>query len=382
MYSIRGHGSMIADSVRTNAYAHALQQSVRPDAVVLDIGTGTGAFAMLACQAGARRVYAIEPDNVILLAREIASENGYAERIDFIQGLSSRIKLPEQVNVIVSDLRGVLPLFQHHLPSIIDARRRFLASGGTLIPQRDLLWAAVVQAPDIYGTYVGPWNGNGFGLRMQASQRLATNTWCQKGVRPEQLLTEPKMWATLDYATVETPDVSASLTWKVSRPGSAHGLSVWFDSVLTEGVSFTNAPGAPELIYGSAFFPWSHPVDLAVGDTVSVRLQAKLVGADYVWRWDTRIASENEPALIKADYKQSTFYDTPKSPATLRKRAASHIPKVTEEGQIDQLILTLMDGAASLDEIARRVVDRFPHRFPDWHSALTRVGELSQRYSL
>jgi len=171
------------------------------------------------------------------------------------------------------------------------------------------------------------------------------------------------------------------MTSRPGYPGSGHGLSVWFDSVLTEGVSFTNAPGAPELIYGRAFFPWSHPVDLAVGDTVSVRLQAKLVGADYVWRWDTRIANENEPALVKADYKQSTFFSTPKSPATLRKQAASHRPTVTEEGQIDQLILTLMDGATSLDEIARRVVDRFPARFADRYAALTRVGELSQKYS-
>ena len=372
---------MLADGVRMNAYAHAVQRSVKPGAVVLDIGTGTGIFAMLACQAGARRVYAIEPDNVILLAQKIASENGYAERIEFIQGLSSGIDLPEQVNVIVSDLRGVLPLFRHHLPSIIDARRRFLASGGTLIPQRDLLWAAVVQDPDIYGTYVGPWNGDAFGLRMQASQPLATSTWCKHCVDPEQLLTEPRVWATLDYTTAETPDVSASLTWNVSRPGTGHGLSVWFDSVLTDGVSFTNAPGAPELIYGSAFFPWSHPVELAVGDTVSVRLQAKLVGADYVWRWDTYIASENETGLVKADYRQSTFYNAPKSPATLRKRAASHRPTVTDDGRIDQLILTLMDGATSLDEIARRVVNRFPDRFAHWHAALTRVGELSEKYS-
>jgi protein arginine N-methyltransferase 1 len=382
MYSIAGYGHMIADSVRTKAYAAALQRCVRPGSVVLDIGTGTGLLAMLACQAGARRVYAVEPDDAILLAREIAADNGFAERIEFVHGVSSRIALPERVDVIVSDLRGALPLFQHHLPSIIDARRRFLAPHGTLIPLRDLLCAAVVEAPDIYGSYVGPWNGNGSGLRMQAGHRLATNTWGKASFRPEQLLTEPRVWSTLDYATVEAHDVSAVHTWNVLRPGSGHGLSVWFESVLTEGVGFSNAPGAPRLVYGSAFFPWSRPVDLAPGDTVSVRLQAKLVGADYIWRWSTRVASENEPGLIKADYEQSTFYESPKSPATLRRRAASHIPTVSEEGQIDRHILMLMDGNTPLNDIAAEVVKCFRHRFPDRHSALTRVGELSQRYSL
>src|SRR5207244_7491280 len=162
MYSVFGYGEMMADSIRTKAYADALQWCVKPGCTVLDIGTGAGIFAMLACRLGARRVYAIEPDDVILLAHEIASANGYADRIDFIHGVSNKINLPEQVDVIVSDLRGVLPLFDHHLPSIIDARRRFLAPGGTLIPQQDVLRAAVVDASDVYSSYVAPWNGNGF----------------------------------------------------------------------------------------------------------------------------------------------------------------------------------------------------------------------------
>ncbi|MDH3444335.1 MAG: 50S ribosomal protein L11 methyltransferase, partial [Deltaproteobacteria bacterium] len=56
MYSIFDYGSMIADHVRMDAYARALRRAVTADSVVLDIGTGTGIFALLACQFGARRV--------------------------------------------------------------------------------------------------------------------------------------------------------------------------------------------------------------------------------------------------------------------------------------------------------------------------------------
>ena len=41
----------------------------------------------------------------------------------------------------------------------------------------------------------------------------------------------------------------------------------------------------------------------------------------------------------------------------------------------------MMDGELSLDDIARRVLDRFPTRFAKWQDALTRVGELSEKYS-
>ncbi|MGE5462576.1 MAG: 50S ribosomal protein L11 methyltransferase, partial [Syntrophothermus sp.] len=69
MYSIAEFGHMIADERRTDAYVAALQHAVRPDSIVLDMGTGTGIFAMLACQFGARHVYAVEPGDAIHIAR-------------------------------------------------------------------------------------------------------------------------------------------------------------------------------------------------------------------------------------------------------------------------------------------------------------------------
>ena len=124
MYSLHFYGQMLADAPRVDAYAAALRQAVTPDSVVLDLGCGPGVFAMLACQLGARRVYAIEPDNVINIAREAAAANGFADRIEFFQSLSTDVTLPEPATIIISDLRGVLPFYQGHIPAIIDARRR------------------------------------------------------------------------------------------------------------------------------------------------------------------------------------------------------------------------------------------------------------------
>jgi protein arginine N-methyltransferase 1 len=381
MYSISGYGSMIADGVRMGGYVQALRQAVKPGSVVLDIGTGTGIFALLACRFGARKVYAVEPDDAIQVARETARANGYAGQIEFAQDLSTRVALPERAEVIVSDLRGVLPLFQHHLPAIVDARQRLLAPGGVLIPLRDTLWAAVVEAPDLYRRHLTPWEGNSYGFDMEPARRLLANTWRKAQVTPEQLLTEPQPWAELDYTRIETPNVSAEVTWTVARAGTAHGLSIWFDATLAPGIGFSNAPGAPELIYGSAFFPWPTPVALAAGDTVAVALRANLVGEDYVWRWDSRIFGQGSPGQVRAQFQQSTFAGVPLSPARLQKRAAGHVPTLNEDGRIDRLILTLLGEGTSLGEIASRVAAHFPHHFATWQSALTRVGDLSEKYS-
>lgn len=311
MYSLHFYGQMLADAPRMDAYAAALRQTVKPDSVVMDLGCGPGVFALLACKLGARRVYAVEPNNVIGLAREAAAANGFADRIEFFETVSSEITLREPASIIISDLRGVLPWFQQHIPSIIDARERLLARGGRLIPRRDVLWAAVVEAPDRYDELVGPWKHNTFDLDLSAGTRLITNTWRKTRIRPEQFLAEPVCWTTVDYCEVNSPDIQAEISWRVARNGTAHGVAVWFDTDLADGIGFSNHPAAPELIYGNGVFPFSEPVEVTEGDGVTLRLEAKIVGDDYVWRWNTDFPTTS--------FKQSTFFGVPLSRAQLEK---------------------------------------------------------------
>lgn len=256
-YRIANYGGMIRDRVRTDAYVEALRRGVSEGCTVLDIGTGTGILAMLACRFGARRVYAVEPNEAIHLAREIAAANGYADRITFIQGLSTQLTLPEQVDVVVCDLRGALPLFQMAIPSIADARKRHLAPGGKLIPRRDTLWAAAVEAPEVYRNYTAPWGEHPYGFDMTAGLQVMLNVWGKGQISPEAFLVEPAAWAELDYHAVTEPDVVAEIAWRAARPGVGHGVNVWFDAELMEGVRFSTAPGGPQTVYGSASFPGS-----------------------------------------------------------------------------------------------------------------------------
>jgi protein arginine N-methyltransferase 1 len=385
MYSITDYGAMIADKVRMNAFVTALRQAIKPGTVVLDIGTGTGIFALLACRFGARRVYAVEPDDAIQVARDIAAANGYADRIEFIQALSTEVSLPERADVVVADIGGVLPWFQHHIPSIADARRRLLAPGGVLIPQRDTAWAAVVDAPELYERFERPWTTNGFGLDMDAARRLAINTWRKGEIAREHLLAEPVRWATVDYAAVEDPDVRACLSWTVMRGGTAHGFGAGFDRTLAHDVYLSNAPDAPyairpERIYGTIFFPWSAPVGVAAGDVVTVELEARFTGDDYIWNWKTRVLEQGAPARQKASFTQSTFLGMPLSRAHLQKRAASHVPTLNADGQVARFVLDAMAGNTSLGEIASQISIRFPSRFPRWEDALGYVGDLSRKY--
>ena len=311
MYSLRDYGIMISDRVRMDPYAYALKAAIRPDSVVLDIGAATGIHALLAAKFGARKIYAVEINDAIHLAKDLAAANGYAQRIEFIQESSTQITLPEKVDVVVSDLRGALPLFGNHILSIVDARQRHLCPRGQLIPLRDTLWLALVEARSVYRDLVRPWNSP-YGLDMEIAKQMTLNSWSDDSsgeIFSPDLLMEPQVWATLDYRTIVKPTVGQSaLSSKAIRNGTAHGLLVWFDAEIGEGFGFSNGPQMKRIaeVYGRGFFPLLEPVSVKTGDTIEIDIFADYIDDGYDWRWNTRILETGDPGMFKADFEQST----------------------------------------------------------------------------
>jgi len=76
MYSLDEFGEMVGDPLRFPAYCEAIARGVESGDVALDIGSGPGVFALLAVKAGARKVYAIDTENVVEFGRQFAAANG------------------------------------------------------------------------------------------------------------------------------------------------------------------------------------------------------------------------------------------------------------------------------------------------------------------
>lgn len=378
MYSLRAYGEMISDGGRFNAYANAIARAVRPGHVVLEIGCGPGVFSLLACRAEAARVYAIEAEDVVQLASQLASANGLEARIKFLQSDSRRTELPERADVIVSDIRGTLPLFGHAVSSLEDARLRFLAPGGVLIPQRDTLKAALAEVDVYYSSLTSPWSRSLRGLDLSSSLSLILNQSHGVSFKKEQLLTEPQSWCVLDYTARIPKQSAANLNFRALRPGVAHGICVWFETQLFEDIGYSSGPDGASTIYGQLFLPWLEAVKVTEGQEIHVELHADLVGADYVWRWEATIKSGREAAR---HFRQSTFQGENFAAHFLHRRAADFVPTLSEAGEAERWFLQSMDGTLSLQEIAEQAAKRFPRVFSVWDEAFRRVSELSGKYS-
>jgi protein arginine N-methyltransferase 1 len=139
---------MLKDGVRTRAYQKAivLNPHLFRDKVVLDVGCGTGILCMFAAQAGARHVYGVDMASIIVQARDIVRENGFAERITLIQGKVEEVQLPvQEVDVIVSEWMGYFLIYESMLDTVIYARDKWLKKGGIMLPDHASLHITAIE---------------------------------------------------------------------------------------------------------------------------------------------------------------------------------------------------------------------------------------------
>ena len=156
------HAVMIQDKVRTSTYANFIltNPTLFRDAVVLDVGCGTGILSLFAAKAGAKRVFAVDASEIAEKAEKIVKANGLANIITVIHGKIEEISLPEginQVDIIISEWMGYALLYESMLNSVLHARDRFLRPGGVMAPSQCRMMLGLCDGSEIHKDRIGFW---------------------------------------------------------------------------------------------------------------------------------------------------------------------------------------------------------------------------------
>lgn len=296
------HRTLLADSVRTEAYRAAIEATVRPGDVVLDLGCGTGILSFFACRAGARRVYAIDEMPVIELARELARDNGFADRIVFLPSSSFDVTIPEPVDVIVTETIANNGFDEEIVSAAAHAKQAWLREGGTIIPLAVEMRGAPVELPDIHAEHA-LWTTSPYGLDFSALYTHAMNAFDALDVEPGHLLAAG---ATLAHVTIgeNTRSLRGSFSFPITRDGILHGIAIWFRAELTATITITNEPPKPCQSWKQSVFPIADPMTVHRGDAVTLTIHTH----DGVeWRWhvqhrdaDGKALGEREQTTLRA----------------------------------------------------------------------------------
>ncbi|WP_167837558.1 class I SAM-dependent methyltransferase [Nocardia altamirensis] len=152
VYDEKLYSMMTADALRVEAFDRALRGCASGRTVV-DIGTGAEAnWALVAAEAGATKVWAIEalPESAEK-ARALIAERGFADVITVLTGDSRTIELPEPADVCVSETIGAIASSEGICEIFADAKRRLVRPSGIFIPHR----VETVAVPFDYAAVLG-----------------------------------------------------------------------------------------------------------------------------------------------------------------------------------------------------------------------------------
>jgi SAM-dependent methyltransferase len=235
------HQLMLADGVRNKLLFEAIKRHVTGETSFLDIGAGTGVWAILAAKLGAKRVVAVEiEESLIPVLFRHAQENGVADKIEIIHGNVDDVKIRGKFDVIVSELFGSFAIGEQVVKSFVNLRNRFLAAGGVLIPQKMTLFAAPVYTER---------NVQNIPAELPIScdflKSLKMNySWDAQIADRQKLkfLVEPKELLSFDFRTVETaPSLkNLSQSWQLNDLSAANAVAVFNSSTFDDGIVMDN----------------------------------------------------------------------------------------------------------------------------------------------
>lgn len=232
---LKTHETLLRDAVRNAAFFQALEKTVKSGDFVLDIGAGTGIWAIAAAKLGAKRVVAIDADELMVgVVKTLAAEHGVAKQVEAIWGSSFDVSLAREFDVVVSETIGYLGYDENIVAVMADARTRFLKDGGAIIPETISLNAAAghLKVRQTAIPQGAPFEFNELARLNLHSPRVLK--------RPSdiKLLTRPARLIETDLRKAsERPSLeSLAAVWEVSRVKDINCVILWVESRLTRGV--------------------------------------------------------------------------------------------------------------------------------------------------
>ena len=273
---IEYHRTLLADRVRNAAFHAALSRVVvKGETTVADIGAGTGFLGFLAARLGAKRVDLYEAAEVVAVARKLQRHNRLANcRIAEVH--STDVESPERVDVIVCETLGNYPFEENIVETLNDARERFLAPGGTIIPCAVEQFVAPVTGERYYAE-LAAWDHVGYGLDFAPARTMTLNNIYVRTFAPADLMDRAaaaRSWDRLAFDRPNKTTRSGDATWRIGTPATIYGLALWWSAELTAGVTLSTGPLDPRTHWEQLYLPVLEPIAVAAGHTLSARLRS------------------------------------------------------------------------------------------------------------
>ena len=311
--------AMEQDERRSHQYQVAFERLAKGK-VAADIGAGQDVLlSRMLLEAGAKKVYAVEVQEAAYRkAKELVGRLALEDRLILLQGDGRTLTLPEKVDVCASEMIGNIGNSEGAV-AILSQARKFLKTGGVMIPSRCLTKIAAVTLPTeiandpaftelskYYVNSIFEKLGHSFDLRI-AIRNFPTN----------HLVSTDAVFEELNFAALENSDGDRPVTLTVTRNAQVDGFLLWLNLFPSDGVLIDSLAGQHNWL--PVYFPvFDEGIDVNTGDRITAvcgtRISEDGRQPDYwikgsIHRQDGGIVPfVYESPLYTRKYRSNSFY--------------------------------------------------------------------------
>ncbi len=268
------HKEMLFDTKRTLSFKKALKKLIKKGDKVYDLGTGTGILAMFAATYGAGQVYASDAEHGMYEAvTKHVKDNNLAHKIKTISYKGKPIKLPQKVDLIVSECLGHFA-FDEGMIQAVAASKYLLKDNGQFVPNRVRLYIAATSNPLIYQHNIEPWKKRIYGfdfssMRQRALQQIYIGTFDKPDIISQPL-------KIIDYEFGQPANfLTGAGVLKIKKSATMYGLVGWFEADLAQGVVLSTSPFTKKTHWEQSFLALPQTLRVAKNDKIKIKLSIR-----------------------------------------------------------------------------------------------------------
>jgi protein arginine N-methyltransferase 1 len=254
---------MIADKVRTLSYKKAIEDNVKKDNVVLDIGCGTGILSFFAAKQGCKKVYAVDKSDIIEDAIGTAKLNNLDRHIEFIKSDILKFKPKKKIDVLIHDQIGCVIWDEGFISKVRYIRDNYLKKNGIIIPFKLELYLVPVNYKFYIEEDLSFWRRKKYGIDFSnlgikefVQNRQSYLTFPLIGLKDTNtFLCKEKLVCTIDLRKDRKVPKKIMTTYKLKKNSKLTGICGYFKVYLDKKNFFSTKPQKTNTHWKQIFLP-------------------------------------------------------------------------------------------------------------------------------
>ena len=258
----------LADVERTQNFLDAINQVVRKNDRVIELGTGTGVLSLFAAKAGADPVHAFE---IVKPMADIARQNIRSNKLDSVITVydadvtAVQMEQKQYYDLLIAEMISVGLIEEQLVPAFNNILKQgILKTSAQAMPCANKTYVELVDTDYSH-----------FGVLLKTIQ--IEQTWQESKVK--HVLAGPELISNVDFneaiktQTPIDPQVDKTIVFTATGNGTVNGLRLTSDSILSKEVvsGWTQCMNSPAIIPIDEF-------EISIGEQVQMNISYEMGG--------------------------------------------------------------------------------------------------------